>query len=75
LFNWVFGWFADIFQHPDTKCGTALVLRGPMGVGKTIVGDTFGQLLGAHYVQVADPRYVTGRFNAHLVVRPGDHQL
>jgi hypothetical protein len=38
-----------------------------MGVGKTIVGDTFGQLLGAHYVQVADPRFVTGRFNAHLV--------
>jgi hypothetical protein len=38
-----------------------------MGVGKTIVGETFGRLLGLHYVQVADPRYVTGRFNAHLI--------
>jgi len=38
-----------------------------MGVGKTIVGETFGQLLGLHYVQVADPRYVSGRFNADLV--------
>jgi hypothetical protein len=66
-YDWVFGWFAHIFQHPDEKCGTALVLRGPMGVGKTIVGETFGYLLGPHYVQVADPRYVTGRFNAHLV--------
>jgi hypothetical protein len=67
LFNWVFGWFADIFQHPAAKCGTSIVLRGKMGVGKTIVGETFGHLLGLHYVQVADPRYVTGRFNAHLV--------
>jgi hypothetical protein len=67
LFAWVFGWFADIFQHPSVKCGTSLVLRGGMGVGKSIVGDTFGHLLGLHYVQTADPRYVTGRFNAHLV--------
>ena len=66
-FDWVFGWFADIIQHPAVKCGTSLVLRGSMGVGKTIVGETFGRLLGLHYVQVADPRYVTGRFNAHLV--------
>jgi hypothetical protein len=67
LYDWVFGWFADIVQHPAEKCGTALALRGAMGVGKTIVGETFGRLLGLHYVQTADPRYVTGRFNAHLV--------
>jgi Family of unknown function (DUF5906) len=67
LFAWVFGWFADIFQHPGEKCGTSLVLRGKMGVGKSKVGDTFGYLLGTHHVQTADPRYVTGRFNAHLV--------
>jgi hypothetical protein len=66
LYNWLFGWFADIVQHPAVKCGTSVVLRGSMGVGKTIVGETFGKLLGCHYVQVADPRYVTGRFNAHL---------
>jgi hypothetical protein len=66
LYNWVFGWFADIFQNPTFKKGTSLVLRGEQGVGKTIVGETFGQLLGLHYCQVADPRYVTGRFNAHL---------
>ena len=67
LYNWVFGWFADIFQNPTKKSGTALVLRGEMGVGKTIVGEIFGRLLGLHYVQVADPRFVTGRFNAHFV--------
>jgi hypothetical protein len=66
VYRWVFGWFADIFQHPAQKCGTSLVLRGDQGVGKTIVGETFGRLLGIHYVQIADPRYVTGRFNAHM---------
>jgi hypothetical protein len=66
-YSWVFGWFADIFQNPASKCETALGLRGDEGVGKTIVGETFGHLLGLHYCQVADPRYVTGRFNAHLV--------
>jgi hypothetical protein len=67
IFNWLFAWFADIFQNPAAKCETALSLRGDEGVGKTIVGETFGHLLGLHYCQVADPRYVTGRFNAHLV--------
>jgi Family of unknown function (DUF5906) len=67
LFNWVVGWFANIIQHPELKMGTSLVLRGKMGTGKTKVGEVFGSLFGAHYVLVSDPRYVTGRFNSHLV--------
>jgi hypothetical protein len=66
-YRWVVGWFADLFQHPSEKCGTALALRGRQGVGKTIVGKIIGSLLGEHYVAVSDPRYVTGRFNSHLV--------
>ena len=66
LYRWVVGWFANIFQHPEQKMGTSLVLRGKMGVGKTKVGEVFGSLLGMHYVTVSDPRYVTGRFNSHL---------
>jgi hypothetical protein len=66
-YRWVIGWFADLVQHPGEKCGTALALRGRQGVGKTIVGKIVGSLLGEHYVAVSDPRYVTGRFNSHLV--------
>ena len=65
-FNWVIGWFAQIFQQPDRKPGTSLALRGRQGVGKTIVGEVIGSLLGMHYVPVAEPRYITGRFNADL---------
>jgi Mesyanzhinovviridae DNA primase len=65
-FNWVMGWFAQVFQQPDQKPGTSLALRGRQGVGKSIVGEVIGSLLGMHYVAVAEPRYITGRFNAHL---------
>jgi hypothetical protein len=65
-FAWVMGWFAAIFQRPLEKVGTSLAVRGKQGVGKTIVGETIGHLLGRHYRQVADSRFVTGRFNAHL---------
>jgi Family of unknown function (DUF5906) len=67
LYRWVIAWFADIFQHPDAKCGTALALRGRMGVGKSKIGEVIGSLLGAHFQQAAEPRYITGRFNSHMV--------
>ena len=65
-YQWVIGWFAEIVQHPAQKSGTSLVIRGEQGTGKTIVGDIVGSLLGSHHVKVADPRYITGRFNSHL---------
>ena len=67
LFLWVIGWFAQIVQQPEKKIGTALVIRGKQGTGKTKIGQVIGSLLGEHYSLVSDPRYVTGRFNSHLV--------
>jgi uncharacterized protein DUF5906 len=67
LYRWVLGWFAQIIQQPDKKMGTSLVLRGKQGTGKTKVGEVIGSLLGPHYQPIADPRFITGRFNSHLV--------
>jgi phage/plasmid primase-like uncharacterized protein len=66
-YDWLFGFFADIFQNPGAKKGSAVALKGKEGVGKTIVGAIFGSLLGPHYRLVSEPRYVTGRFNSHVV--------
>jgi len=66
-YDWLFGFFADIFQNPGDRKGSAVALRGKEGVGKTIVVAIFGSLLGPHYRLVAEPRYVTGRFNYHMV--------
>jgi hypothetical protein len=66
-YNWLFGFFADIFKNPCDKKDTSAVLRGDFGTGKTIVGKTFGRLLGSHYVPVSEPRFITGRFNSHML--------
>lgn len=66
LYAWVFAFFAQMVQRPRERIGVALVLRGKMGVGKTILGEVMGSLIAAHFFQVDDPRYVTGNFNAHM---------
>lgn len=66
LYLWVFGWFAHMMQKPRERIGTALVLRGRMGTGKTKLGEVCGSIISAHYFAVDDPRYVTGQFNAHM---------
>ncbi|MFG1465248.1 primase-helicase family protein [Xanthobacter sp. DSM 24535] len=66
LFRWVWAWFAHLLQRPRERIGTALVLRGKRGSGKTKVGEVIGSLVAAHYFLVDDPRYVTGQFNAHM---------
>ncbi len=66
LFQWVMGWFAQMVQQPSEKLGTALVLRGKQGTGKTIVGKVIGSLFSRHYYLVDDPRYLLGHFNSHM---------
>lgn len=66
LYNYIFGWFAQIVQKPREKLGTALVLRGKMGTGKSKLGEVFGSLFASHYVQIDEGRYVTGQFNGHM---------
>jgi hypothetical protein len=67
VFRWLFAWFAQIVQKPREKPGTAIILRGAMGSGKTKVGQVFGSLISRHYSLVDDPRYITGQFNAHMI--------
>ena len=67
LYDWVLSWLANLVQHPMRKPGTALILRGKQGVGKSIVGRPFADILGRrHYVTVASDSLLTGRFNSHL---------
>lgn len=65
-FDWLWGWAAHMLQRPRERIGTAVVLRGGQGWGKTTWGDVLGRLIASHYFLVDDPRYVTGNFNAHM---------
>jgi hypothetical protein len=66
LFDYVFGWIAHIVQKPRERLGTAIVLRGKRGTGKSKVGEVIGSLFSSHYFQVDEARYITGQFNAHM---------
>lgn len=65
-YEWVMMWLAAIVQRPERLSGTALVLRGAQGAGKTIVGEMIGAILGPRlYTIVSGTEELTGRFNAH----------
>jgi len=66
LFEYLFAWFAHIIQRPRERIGTAIVLRGKKGAGKTKIGEVIGSLFPAHYLLVDGPRYITGQFNVHM---------
>lgn len=66
LYNWLFAFFAHIFQKPRERPGVSLVFRGGQGAGKTKVGEVFGSLLSAHYLLIDSARHLTGSFNAHM---------
>ena len=66
LFKYVFGWMAHVVQKPRERLGTALVLRGRRGTGKSKLGEVLGSLFASHYFQVDDARYITGQFNEHM---------
>ncbi len=63
--KWVLAWLADIFQNPADKIGTALVLVGVEGAGKTFLGEhLLGPLIGkAHSTSINSINSLTGNFN------------
>ncbi len=67
LFNWLMGYFAHIIQKPYERPLTTLVFRGAKGVGKNVLIDRVGRLLGhGHYLVAHDGRYLTSNFNGHM---------
>lgn len=65
-YRWLVGWMAHLIQRPWEKPGTAVVLKGKPGVGKSSVGEHLGALIARHCVTVSTPRGLMGQFNAHL---------
>jgi hypothetical protein len=66
LYQWVMAFLADLVQKPYRKSGTALVLRGEMGIGKGAFAYHVGKLFGVHFLPITQSGQLTGRFNSHL---------
>lgn len=69
LFQFVWLWMAHLVQRPGEKPGTAIVLRGLGGTGKSSFGRILERLCAPYSFTLADQEHVTGRFaGAHLAV-------
>ena len=65
-FTWLMCWIADIIQCPERKPGTAVVVRGLKGVGKTIVAEYISKLMPHNSLSLSKQGQLLGRFNDHL---------
>lgn len=63
--HWLFAWMADLFKNPSNKPGTALVLVGVQGAGKTFLGEqVIGPIVGKqHSTQINSISTLTNNFN------------
>lgn len=64
-FNWLMTWKAQIMQFPGIKMGSAVVVRGPKGSGKSRLFDFFRAILGETSLKVSHRDHITNQFNAH----------
>lgn len=65
-YEWLLDWLAQAIQNPTQKQGSAVVIRGEQGCGKSIAADFIGTLFGAHYMKLSSVRSLAGNFNNHL---------
>jgi hypothetical protein len=65
IYDWVMAWLADIIKFPASKCGTALVLVGKPGAGKSFLGQhIMRKIIGRnHSMQTNNIASITGNFN------------
>lgn len=68
LAEWIITWLADIFQNPARKSGTALILVGEQGAGKTFLGaKVLRPIIGnAHYIKASTSEKLMSKFNSHM---------
>lgn len=65
-FEWFMTWLAHLFQQPDRKPGSTVVVTGEKGVGKSTLFDYINQLLGRHGITVSQRKQIVGQFNGHI---------
>jgi len=65
-YNFLMAWLADAVQNPAKPAGTAVVMRGKQGTGKSFFAKAVGKLFGQHFLHISNSKHLVGSFNAHL---------
>jgi hypothetical protein len=64
---WLISWLSHILKKPMSKPGSALVIRGIKGAGKTMLPDVMRRIIGEQFFSRIDkPDQLVGQFNARL---------
>ncbi|ARK07487.1 hypothetical protein LAV_00112 [Sphingobium phage Lacusarx] len=66
MFGWLMTWLAHLFQHPDQKPGSTVVVTGKKGTGKSTLFDYVNKALGRCGITVSQRKQIVGQFNGHL---------
>jgi hypothetical protein len=67
LFEWTLAWFAQLFQQPEVKLGTAMVVYSPRkGTGKSIVARPLRRILDIHASTLSASDALTAKFNGFM---------
>lgn len=64
--KYLLSWLADMIQNPENKKGTAVVLVGGQGIGKSFFAEQVSKLFGQHSITISSARHLVGNFNAHM---------
>lgn len=67
VFHYLCSWIAFLLQKPGVKIGTALVLVGIQGTGKTMFTNAICQLLGVYGIENANLNNITGKHNSQIL--------
>lgn len=64
--QYVLNWLALAVQRPTLPIGTAIIMVGPPGAGKGMLGNTMRSIFGPHGITIEDREGLVGKFNSHL---------
>ena len=68
LYVYIISWFSRILQEPHNKNQTCIALHSKEGVGKSIILELFGKIIGEDYFMTCtDMDKIFGRFNASAI--------
>lgn len=67
MYNYVQNWISFIIRNPGKKTGTALILKGPQGIGKGTFADVLSKLLDGYVSpNITNMDELTGSFNTAI---------
>ena len=66
VYEWMLRWMAYPLQNPGAKMGSAIIMHGPQGTGKSTVFQTLAKIYG-DYATVLNQRGLEDRFNSDWV--------